>query len=434
MSLNRKFTLFRHAEPQWWASAEHLGRVVLVGSRTVLAFVGENENGALAVGSRELLAAMKPQGIDGHVINLHDPQWMTELGRFANAGVLFAFGFAGIGAGLAHVDPTTRINRNFWDTVRVPFISILADQPSHQPRNHRVPARYVVNGYVFRDFFDLQRRLIRSPQVSVVLPQACGPNPHRDKTPWSRRTHRMVFVKSGGDPVVFRAQWAQFPTRLRAILEEASDEVLRRSAGDISELVLSCFEAHGIDVGERHELLFAVLQQVDLYVRLVRATRMAQALCRVPAEIIGARWDHIDKTGAKARFLPAVNAAVLPELFADTQFIVNTTPNFSGGTHERVLYGFTGKACVISDDNDFTRRRFAAVPSYFGFDWIDPDWADRIAARFADHESYDDRMQPALDLVENEFSPAKLSEALTETAELMRLGEGFAPLGYVDAA
>ena len=37
-------------------------------------------------------------------------------------------------------------------------------------------------------------------------------------------------------------------------------------------------------------LLFAVLQQVDLYVRLVHATQMAQALCRVPAEIIGVCW------------------------------------------------------------------------------------------------------------------------------------------------
>jgi hypothetical protein len=221
---------------------------------------------------------------------------------------------------------------------------------------------------------------------------------------------------------------------LRAILEDASGEVLRRSAGDISELVLSCFESHGIDVGDRHELLFAVLQQVDLYVRLVHATRMAQALCRVPAEIIGARWDHIDKTGAKARFLPAVNAAALAELYADTQFIVNTTPNFSSGTHERVLYGFTAKACVVSDDNDFTRRRFGALPSYFGFDWTDPDWADKIAARFADREDYDDRMQPALDLVESEFNLAKLIQAMVEIAELMRLGEGFAPLGYVDAA
>jgi hypothetical protein len=406
----------------------------LAARKSIVALVGENENDALVAGSREVLAAIKQPGVDGHIVNLRDPQWTAELGRLANAGIEFAFGFAGIGAALAHVDPATRTNRSFWDTLRVPFISILADQPAHQPRNHRVASRFVVNGYLFRDFFTLQRRLIRSPQISVVLPQACAPNPRFDKIPWSKRSHRMIFVKSGGDPVAFRAQWAQFPGRLRTILEEASAEALRRPIGDISDLVLSCFASHDLDVGDRHDLVFAVLQQVDLYVRQVHATRMAQALCRVPAEIIGARWDHIDRTDARARFLPPVNAASLAALYADTQIIVNTMPNFATGTHERVLQGFAAKACVVSDDNDFTRSRFGALPSYFGFDWTDPDWAEKVAARFADPEGFDDRVQPAWDLVTSEFDFAGLIRAMTELAELMRGGESFAPLGYVDAA
>ena len=152
--------------------------------------------------------------------------------------------------------------------------------------------------------------------------------------------------------------------------------------------------------------------------------RMAQALCRVPADIIGARWDHIDKTGAKARFLPPVNAVVLAELDADTQFIVNTTPNFSGGTHERVLHGFAAKSCVISDDNDFTRRRFGTLPSYFGFDWTDPDWAEKIAVRFAGCETYDERVQPALDLMEKRVRSRRADAGDDRLAELDAPGDG----------
>src|SRR5258708_21682699 len=104
-------------------------------TKTVVALVGANENGVLAAGSRELLAAMKPHGIDGHVVNLHAPGWTDQLGRLANDGILFAFGFAGIGAILDHIDPVTRAKLNLWDTLRVPFISLLADQPANQPRN-----------------------------------------------------------------------------------------------------------------------------------------------------------------------------------------------------------------------------------------------------------------------------------------------------------
>jgi len=240
----------------------------------------------------------------------------------------------------------------------------------------------------------------------------------------------MIFVKSGGDPALLRAEWRKFPTRLRAILEEASAEVLKHPTGDISDLVLDCFVSHGIEVGERHDIFFVAAQQVDLYVRRVRATQMAEALCRVPADIIGARWDHIERSGARARFLPPVKSSTLPALYADAQFIVNVTPNLSGGAHERVMQGMAAKACVISDDNDFTRRRFGALRNYQGFDWTDPDWAEKIAARFDDHTDYGDLMQPAVDLLEADFAPRKLVDALLEIAELVRFGENCAPLAY----
>jgi hypothetical protein len=399
-------------------------------TKRVVAFVGENENEALATGSRELLDTLAQQGFEGHLVDVNDPQWMAQLGWLANSGIDFGFGFAGIGAAVANVDQATKTSRNLWEMLRVPFISILADQPSHLPRNHRVASRYVVNGYLFRDFFEVQRRLIRSPQISVMLPQICAPNPYRDGKPWRRRTHRMIFVKSGGDPALLRAEWPKYPARLRTILEEASDEALKHATGDVGDLVLACFASAGIELGERHDILFAAVQQVDLYVRRARATQMAEALCRVPAEIIGARWDHIDRSGAKARFLPPVKSATLPALYADAQFIVNVTPNLSYGAHERAMQGMAAKASVVSDDNDFTRHRFGALPNYHGFDWTDPDWADKIAARFEDPADYGDLAQPAIELLETEFAPRKLTDALVEIAAIVRFGESCAPLAY----
>jgi hypothetical protein len=399
-------------------------------TKRVVAIVGENENDALIAGSHELLAAMKPYGIEGHVVNLLDPEWPNQLGRLANDGIFFAFGAAGVGAILNHVDPVSRANVNLWDTLRVPFISLLADQPAHIPRNHRVAARYVVNGYLFRDYFDLQRSLIRSPQISVMLPQNCTANPHRDKKPWGRRDRRMVFVKSGGNPELLREYWPNYPVRFRAILEEASAEILKRSTQDINGIVLACFASHGIEVGDRHEIFFAAVLQIDLYTRLVRATRMAQALCRVPADIIGARWEHVDRSGAKARFLPPVKADTLSQLYADTQFIVNVTPNFSSGTHERILQGMAAKACVISDDNEFGRAHFGALPSYHGFDWRDADWPEKIVAWFNDRDDYEDRLQPAIELIESEFAVSKFVCALFEIAEFVRAGENFSNLTY----
>jgi hypothetical protein len=399
-------------------------------AKTVVAFIGENENEILKAFSKELLVAMEPLGIEGHIIDACAAGWIDQFGRLARDGILFGFGFAGVGGFLNHIDPVTQANVNMWDTLRVPFISLLADQPAALPSNHRIPARYIVNGYFYRDFFEVQRSFIRSPQISVMLPQYCVPNPHRDAKPWGKREQRMVFVKSGGDPALRRANWRDYPVRIRAILEEASAEILTRSTGDINGVVRDCFASHGIAVGDRHDIFFAAVQQIDAYVRHFRGTQMAQALCRVPATIIGARWEHVDTSGAKARFLPAIKGDALTELYADTQFLVNVTPNFSSGTHERVLQGMAAKACVISDDNDFSRPRLAALPSYHGFDWTDVDWPDKIVAWFDSRENYEDRLQPAVDFVDAEFETSKLTTALIEIADLVRYGEQLTTFTY----
>src|SRR3954470_9110217 len=77
--LNRKFTSFGHGSRNRGRPPGIEGESSLAASKTVVAFVGENENEVLAAGSRELLASIERQGFEGHVIDLHDPQWTTEL-------------------------------------------------------------------------------------------------------------------------------------------------------------------------------------------------------------------------------------------------------------------------------------------------------------------------------------------------------------------
>jgi hypothetical protein len=396
--------------------------------KNIVAFVGQNENDALAVACHDVMKLMEPFGYTGHVLNLFDPQWQSRFSALANEGIAFAWGNAGVGARLA-------INgKNVWDTLRLPFISVLADQPALMPSNHRVPARFVVNGYVFREYLELQSRMIGSPQVSTFVPYGLVPNPHSERTPWSKRTRRMVFLKSGGDPAELRAKWDGWPTRLRAIIADICGEALARPTGDINELAIDCFRAHDLEFGDRHDLYFAVVQQADQYIRQTRATLMVEALCRVPADIIGARWDHVDRSRARARFHPAINAAGIAELFADTQFVVNTTPNFGSSAHERIPNGFAARACVVSDDNDYTRQSFADLPTYFGFDWTDADWAEKLVARFEDPEDYSDMMQPAFDRGAREFDGLKFMRALLDLAEMLRFGERTGALSYAAAA
>ncbi len=378
--------------------------------RHILACVGQNENGILRTHSNDLLDLVRPYGFTGQVIDLAHASWADDLRQALDGGVLFGWGAAGIGARLRPG------GQSLWDAAQVPFISLLSDSPCWMPANHHVPSRYVANGYVFRDWLDMQRRLIRSRQISALLPIGIIANPLRDAIAWSRRPHRMVLVKTGHAPSLHRSRWLSLPPRFRAVLEDTSAAVLKQGVCDITDTYLQCLDHHDLYLEQRPDVLFGLMREVDVYVRDCRSTALVHALLDLPVDIIGRGWDHAARLGGKARFHPAVDAATLPTLYSQTQFLLNTMPNFANGTHERVLHGFATKCCVVSNENAAMRAHFSALPSYFGIDTESGELADQLAALYHSTAEYDEQLQPALDLVTAEYDAATMMRGMIDLA------------------
>ena len=392
--------------------------------RSVAVLVGENENGILRSITGDFMSLLPAHGLDSHCISLCDPGWRAQLDDLIAEGLLFVWGAAGVGARLPHADGL------LWDAIQVPFISALADSPCWMPKNHHVPSRWVANGYLYRDWLSMQRQLIRSPQISSLLPHGVADNPLRDRTPWSQRSHRMLLVKTGGSPEQHRTDWGLLPPRFRAVVEDAAAAALSRGVGDISDTVLAAMEHHDLSVEHRPDILFALMRSVDVYVRDTRSTQLVQALLDLPVDIIGRGWDHLSALDGRARFHAAVNADMLPGLYANTQFLLNTIPNFSFGTHERVPNGFAAKCCVISNENADMRSRFGALPSYFGIETAAPELADQLAALFHDAGTYEDRLDPALDLVAARYTAEGFMRGLIDLAMEVRTAAAFEAFGY----
>ena len=381
-------------------------------AKTVVAVVGQNANGILECQSRRFLRLAETMGLQGHVLNLHDPAYIHELDRALQAGILFAWGYAGVGARAAMG------GRNIWDATGIPFISVLADAPYIMPSNHHVGSAYVVNGYVYPEWLALQQAHIRSPQICAVLPMGVLPNPARYDVPWSARSKRMLFVKSGEDPAKQRASWSAWPGRLQPVLHDCADVLGNRPPGPILPVVESCLQAYSLALDGCRPLLFGLLHELDSYVRALRATAMARALLPLQVDIVGDGWDHLRHEPARARFHPPIDAAELDGLYADTQILVNVTPNFGSGAHERVLRGFAARSCVLSDNNAHARAHLRHLPSYHGVEWHEPDLADRVAAVFHDPARYDDWLDEGQAYVEEHHNPAGFLQRMIELAQL----------------
>lgn len=391
--------------------------------RNVVAIVGENGNEFLAAQSASFMEYLRPHGFAVHVVDLRRPDAGGLLERLAGEGIAFGWGFAGVGCRLESN------GTNLWNLLKRPFVSVLADPPFAKPINHHVDSRYVINGYVYHDWLQFQKRYIGSSQISSIVRMGILPNPDRDLIPCEKRPIRMAFVKNAGDPEQRRANWKVLPTRLREAMEDAAEVILRQGTGDIVGPATEVFDSAGLYIEQRRELLFFLLQELDVYVREARATAVARALLPLPAEIYGSGWDHLmpEAEGARAVVRPGFHAAHLDSFYAKCHWLVNTTPNFTSGAHERVLSGFAAGCAVVSDINNYARTTLSELPSFRGLIWNADNLTDQLADTLADRTFVHEATAPAADFVEREFDPRGFVRSIIDLAAVAELSAAVTP-------
>ena len=383
-------------------------------AQTVIAFVGENANGILETQSRRFHELLEPLGLEGQVLHFGDPDIATRIKDAVACDIAFAWGYAGVGARLAVG------SRNLWDALQVPFVSVLADAPYIMPANHCIPTPWVVNGYVYREWLQLQQTHFRSNQISAHLSMGVIPNPNVATRPHGKRPTRMLFVKTGADPAAIEARWSLWPARLQPILGDCAATLARMTPQPLAPLVLASLAAHDLALDGSKPLLFGLMHELDTYIRALRATTMARALLALPVDIVGDGWAHVADAGGRARFHASVNAAALDAMYADARILVNVTPNLASGAHERVLRGFAAQCRVVSDDNDHVRTALHHLPSYHPVTWHAHDLADQVAAIFNDPAPFDDRLEAATDHVARHHDPTAFLQRMVGLAELAR--------------
>lgn len=386
----------------------------------IVAIVGENENGILRQISHESMAVLEPEGYRGHIIDATSASDLARLNGLCQEGIAMAWGLAGVGAGSEYK------GQNLWDFLKIPFISVLADPPCAIPRNHFIRSRFVANAYVFKEWLQVQRHFIRSPQHSVLLNSlGVAPNPQRDVIPWRERPQRMTFIKSARNPETRRENWKQFPPRWRAILEDAGATAVQRETGDITDIFVAACESHGLSTEHRKEIVFTLMQELDLYVREYRMTVFATSLLDLPVDIYGRGWDYLIPKTRRARFHSAFDAAHLSAVYAGTQFVLNTSPNISSGIHERVANGLASRCCVVSDGNAFSKKHLADIPTFWGIDINSPDLAAQLAEIYHSPTDYTDTTQIGVDYVARTFDIKTFMQELLQIAIEIKTADCF---------
>lgn len=339
----------------------------------VLGFVGENANGILRWWTEKILASFSKHGLPFELIDLMDPNWQSQLtARLGTARPEFCFSFQGVGTNIYSNDGS-----NFWERTGIPFFSYLGDSPHHAPKLHAAEGRSMFLLYGCNDFLELYQHFLNGKAYAGTLRYGYPENSAADRTPWNKREHDIVFVKTGVDSEALRLKWAEYPKRVNVILQETAALVLSGADETVATLCAKVFAEQQIHWGERREFFLFACSTVDFYVRAVRAERMVEALMRHDALIVG-NWSHMDQSSARARFHAPIAAERLDDLYAASKIVVSTSPTVRYGIHERVMAGLLAKSAVLSDTTPFVQNLLKDCPSFLGVNIDQPTFGEEV--------------------------------------------------------
>ena len=365
----------------------------------VIGFVGENANGCLDSGTRHLNNILSAYGIEAHSINLFAPDWSESLRALVSDRTPhFCYGYAGVGAALRNGE------NSFWSDYKTPFLSLMYDHPFCNLRNHTVDSPYVANCYFIADFLEAQVNYVRHPHQCFLMRDTVGPLEPYDasvtrsehQAHWRQRSIPYLYLKTGYDLARFETSIQALNATQRAIFLDCLNLLQQCADYNLTHLVAEHCRAKHIEPYAGNESFLTIVLLLERYIRDWRSLQIVEWLKHKPALIIGDGWDSVDKSDARATFLPSRPATECWELYKDSRFVLNANPFFQDGCHERVLSGLINGAVCVSDRNRFSDHMFSHLENFVSFDWADANWQLHLDVRLSEIEATGGDFDPGL--------------------------------------
>jgi hypothetical protein len=305
-------------------------------------------------------ASWRAAGLEMIEISLSDADWQQRLQTTLNTRrVRFVFCTSGIGVAID-------INgENLWTKLKLPVFSLLLDHPAYFAKQHVTQPENVVLGYMFADHALFQAQAVRADNIVTTLHYGI---PELPVAPLLSGPPRVILAKTGNAPAALAADWRAAP-KLERILHDALDEIDLFGKGNAHAaafpgVLAKAAAARNIYLQPYGRLTRFLIAQLDDYIRRLKSTAMAQALRGFEVDVFGRAWEHIDISGARAKFHGPLDYAALEAQLAGATASLTMNPNIDFSAHDRFFTALGAGIMPISDGNAYTAQNFPELAPY----------------------------------------------------------------------
>jgi hypothetical protein len=318
-------------------------------------------------GLLELMAdQFRAEGLDVAVFAADGPDWPNRLAkRVGEGGIAFALTMSGIASDLG------TDGKLIWETAKVPLFNWNCDHPCYFPTRHGIRSPYLLHAYVFADHARYNILHLNPNGAAFAVHLGIPPRslfgaavPVRP----SGRNGRIMFSKTGADTNAIEAAWRSYIPDVQRLVFAAAEELFSKNTGDFLPTLQSLAEPLGLLFGGNSRLTMLLIRELDGYVRFRRANLVMQTVRRLPVDVFGSGWEHIDWHGAAATYRGPLTWRAMIERLPLYSGCLSTNPLVEQSVHDRSFFALAAGVTPISDDNLFARTTMPGLAPYrFGF-------------------------------------------------------------------
>ena len=301
-----------------------------------------------------LTSALEKQGINTSLLDLEHMDRASFFKAIYSSPPDYTFAFNGL--------QPLKDGRFLCDELEIPHIAWFVDSAHYALDFARSPFNHLITpDQISANIF----KSIGAKQADF-LPHAF--EAHLTTSPDIERSLPIVFCGSLMDPLEIESLWKQqLPPNISKSLLEAAEKTLTSPQQTYQEAFEEIMTLHpDFFKTLSPEKITPLVISLDGYIRAKDRINLLVALKGLPVHIYGNSlsnhsWgNYLDLANGDYRISPAVNFQSAILIMKNAKIVLNSSPMFKTGAHERIFYGLGLGASVLTNETTWNQEHFSS--------------------------------------------------------------------------
>ena len=358
------------------------------------------------------------------LINLSDTDAMNKIvNSFTNQLIDCVIGFNGIG-----VDVKLNNNQSIYDVVNTNFLAIYVDHPAHLMSRIIEPIKNHLISFIDKEHVNFINEVLpQNHKISFFLPHGGLPSGTMNviSVEQYKEEKEIDILFSGSFMGEIRKDWEISPFFPKEIIEKVCEKLIYDDYSTIHKVFEEVCTEEGIKFS-----LISKAQLSKLFVQIITYTRQFKRNMLIKRiiesglniTICGKNWGDFISGYKNVDYRGELNIQDTLKLINKSKILVNATPNFTNGSHERVFTGMLHNTVIFSDKSKYYDELFDEGETilYYSLNSIDKD-IEILKTYLKDHKKLFDMSKKAYFLAHEKHRWENRVDRILEMIQLSKM-------------